>query len=379
MPFSFPASPTVGQTSTQNGRQYVYAGSNTWELVAASGGGGGSSSLVTAASVSAFPGTGSASNLYITTEDQRLWRWDSTASIYVESGPIGGGFAFASVPASATASGTTGQVATDGAYWYYCSAPNTWVRASLSTWSSFTPASVTGLQAWYDASDASTLYDATSGGSLVAADGAVARWEDKSGNGRHATQSTSGNRPLRKAAIQAGKSVLRFDGSNDSLPVDSVASTLSGDDTAFTMFVVAKNTGSNADRVVFSAGSSSTANPMRELALASDQLSYFRRDDSNSSSGGANASTRTTGFGVIGVVQQATSHTMYLNGASVHSASANIGSVTANRATVGCLGRTSDAAFFDGDIAEIIIYNAALSDTDRASLESHLMTKWAIS
>ena len=39
MPLSFPASPTVGQTSTQNGRQYVYAGNNTWELVAASGGG----------------------------------------------------------------------------------------------------------------------------------------------------------------------------------------------------------------------------------------------------------------------------------------------------------------------------------------------------
>jgi len=55
------------------------------------GGGGGSGSVVTAASVSAFPATGSASNLYITTEDQRIWRWDSTAGIYVESGPIGGG------------------------------------------------------------------------------------------------------------------------------------------------------------------------------------------------------------------------------------------------------------------------------------------------
>ena len=33
---SFPASPTVGQTSTQNGREYRYAGNNTWELVAAS-------------------------------------------------------------------------------------------------------------------------------------------------------------------------------------------------------------------------------------------------------------------------------------------------------------------------------------------------------
>jgi hypothetical protein len=36
MPFSFPTSNlTVGQTSTQNGRQYAYAGNNVWELVAA--------------------------------------------------------------------------------------------------------------------------------------------------------------------------------------------------------------------------------------------------------------------------------------------------------------------------------------------------------
>jgi hypothetical protein len=130
MPFSFPSSPSVGQQSTQNGRTYSWTGA-AWELVAASGGSG---SIVTAASVSGFPATGSASNLYITTEDQRIWRWDSTASIYVETGPIGGGFAFASVPASATATGTAGQVAADGSHWYYCSAPNTWVRTALGSW-----------------------------------------------------------------------------------------------------------------------------------------------------------------------------------------------------------------------------------------------------
>jgi hypothetical protein len=70
----------------------LYTRNNSDQLVSITlGGGGGGSSLVTAASVSAFPATGSASNLYITTEDQRIWRWDSTASIYVESGPIGGG------------------------------------------------------------------------------------------------------------------------------------------------------------------------------------------------------------------------------------------------------------------------------------------------
>ena len=82
MPFSFPASPTVGQTSTQNGRQYVYAGNNTWELVAASG-----------------------------------------------------GLSWSSVPASATATGAAGQIAYDGDYLYVATAANTWERAALSTWS----------------------------------------------------------------------------------------------------------------------------------------------------------------------------------------------------------------------------------------------------
>jgi hypothetical protein len=37
MPFSFPQNPSIGALSTQNSREYRYAGNNTWELVAASG------------------------------------------------------------------------------------------------------------------------------------------------------------------------------------------------------------------------------------------------------------------------------------------------------------------------------------------------------
>jgi hypothetical protein len=38
----------------------------------------------------------------------------------------------------------------------------------------------------------------------------------------------------------------------------------------------------------------------------------------------------------------------------------------------------SSAAFFNGDVGEILIYNTALSDTDRAAMESYLMQKWGI-
>jgi hypothetical protein len=44
------------------------------------------------------------------------------------------GFSFASVPASATAAGTAGQVAYDANFAYFCTAPNTWRRVALATW-----------------------------------------------------------------------------------------------------------------------------------------------------------------------------------------------------------------------------------------------------
>lgn len=55
--------------------------------------------------------------------------------------------------------------------------------------------------AWYDASDLTTLWQNTGGTTPVAADGdPVALWQDKSGNGRHLTQSTSTLRPTYKTS-----------------------------------------------------------------------------------------------------------------------------------------------------------------------------------
>ena len=60
----------------------------------------------------------------------------------------------------------------------------------------WTPAEI-ATSLWLDASDLSTIYDTSVGGSLVADGGSVGRWEDKSGNARHAIQATAGNRPVR--------------------------------------------------------------------------------------------------------------------------------------------------------------------------------------
>lgn len=93
-----------------------------------------------------------------------------------------------------------------------------------------------GCDIAYDFSNPANLYDATSGGSLVAADGAIARANDVSGGSGHITQSNSTYRPLRKVAALNGMDVARFDGSNDYMTAGDVADMLNKPVTAIAVY-----------------------------------------------------------------------------------------------------------------------------------------------
>jgi len=250
----------------------------------------------------------------------------------------------------------------------------------------FTPSSIGGLQLWLDAADASTLYDATTGGSLVAADGAVARWEDKSGNGRHFTQSSSGSRPLRKASQQNGKDTLLFDGTNDFFEGSDFSDADSG---GLTVFVVYKRNATGTTHELLTKANTNGVgwfvrhSPSDKLQLNIDlggNNNMFRATSAAVSA----ASYAVVGF--VAVSGQFQSSLFYRNGSAVGMAAASVEGSGAQQppSTTGIvrvgaqeyLGTTYFHA--NANIAEVIIYNSALSDTDRAAVESYLMTKWGI-
>jgi hypothetical protein len=91
-----------------------------------------------------------------------------------------------------------------GRAWRFLTAAAAWTPLSLGA----------ALQGWFDAGDASTMW-ADTGGTVPAGDlVGVARWDDKSGLGRHVTQSGATARPTRDASFTP--SVLTTDG-GDSL------------------------------------------------------------------------------------------------------------------------------------------------------------------
>jgi hypothetical protein len=238
---------------------------------------------------------------------------------------------------------------------------------------------IAGLQLWLDAAAPETLFGATTGGSLVAADGAVARWEDKSGNARHATQATSGSRPLRKTSQQNGRDVLLFDGSNDLLRATYNASGSSG----VTVFVVCKRFAASSF-YAFSNYDYSTGDGRGLLVggNTSNAATAQGRPDGGSDYKSASSGAATTSYVLVTARWNGTSLFAYSNGGGESSVSASSETFQSSDSVVlgaaYAIDPSSIQAFYNVGIGEVIAYNSALSNTDRSAVELYLMSKWGI-
>lgn len=249
----------------------------------------------------------------------------------------------------------------------------------------FSPDTVSGLQLWLDADDPSTLFDATSGGSLVAADGAVARWEDKSGNGRHFTQATSGSRPLRKTSQQNGKDTLLFDGSNDEMVGSDF---LDADTGSLVAFVVLRRNATGASHEILTKATDTAG--WYFGFTNTDTLRLYNGNNSADTRVDTASSVSASSYSLIFLSATAGSfhQPAYRKNGTLLSSGSPSESGGGYRTPV----NTSAAVrlgsqiyngvnyyLFNGNIAEVVLYNSALSDTDRAAVESYLLNKWGIS
>src|SRR5215216_308809 len=142
------------------------------------------------------------------------------------------------------------------------------------------PQTIAGLHGWYDASKITGL----SGGVRVP------QWDDSSGSGNHAVQGSGASQPTYETAVINGLPVVRFDGSNDSLPItntDMLAMTNNA--AGMTAIAVAKvSTAAAVVRQIFTVSSGSVATAVRfkfgQRATGSGVwATSVRRDDVGSS------------------------------------------------------------------------------------------------
>lgn len=240
--------------------------------------------------------------------------------------------------------------------------------ASLGVGSgAFSPASLSGLALWFAARLETGFND----------DDAVATWTDRSGNGRNATQATGTKRPLYKTNIISGKPVLRFDSTDDCLTVSAIDFTGTN---GLTLFVVTANITSATDRVIIESSASFSANAGSFICYrdTSNKVNTNLRGNVGSSLcvGTTNITSAATLIsGVYDMSLAAASEAqLYINGVAegVHTGSTNNTANFGNYA-INIGSRNNGASLpLGGDIAEIILYNRALTTTERQQVEAYL-------
>jgi hypothetical protein len=237
--------------------------------------------------------------------------------------------------------------------------------AAAAPW---TPADIT-TALWLDAADASTV---------TTVNGAVSQWDDKSGNGRNATQATTSSRPAYTNAGLNGLNILTFDGGDTLVGSAQIANP------GFGMFVVCSFADNTTRMGVVDIGNSTN---FRHCVIEQNTF---------------NSPTQSYGFYVAGVALYSSVPTSAGHKIISATSSANPGSVIAATTTYTVNGTTATltsatagnyatigagytiGAFqgnilrLTGTVAEAIAFSAFVDTSTRQKLEGYLAHKWGL-
>lgn len=248
--------------------------------------------------------------------------------------------------------------------------------AFLATAAGFSPASLSPV-VWFDASDATTI---------VSSAGKVSQWNDKSGLGRNVTQATSTNQPTTASATQNGLNVLVFDG-NDSMTYDAGSDII--DFSRITFFVVARGDSPGIQPSFYRTFASRRNVTTTADFQAPNYVGHTRQNANtlNWNNNGTAVSTSipyslATTFLSEGRFNGSSMFHRINNGTEYSTAAAQ-GALQRYFRVAGGIAATAMPAtdnngFWNGRIAELVIFNADLTTTQRDQVRAYLNTKWAV-
>jgi len=238
------------------------------------------------------------------------------------------------------------------------------------TWADLPSSS--NIQLWFRA-DAGVTTNGT---------GNVSVWADQSGIANNATNLTLANQPLWIDNALNGKPVLRFDGVNDELSTLNNVNLTNG----LSIFIVAMNavrkdynglfrihsapySGSSDLEIYWQAGSSGSGNPVYGL----------NRGGTFGGLQAINVQPPAGNYYLYDVIASTIAETQRVSGVTPSSSPLGAPKLPAgvNPAHIG-IGVGFTSGILQGDIAEVVVYNTALSTTDRTFVENFLADKYGL-
>jgi hypothetical protein len=215
------------------------------------------------------------------------------------------------------------------------------------------PEDIAGLEVWLRPESLSAVDNS-----------AVSAWSNE-GSGADAVQATGGFQPTVQTNELDGFSIVRFDGSDDRLTVSDVTN----NDATRTVFIVAKQAANTDQRTVW--GWDNNAR-LRNSAVGGATWGYL----SNQAVTEVDLGGTTTNWTAVTVRYNSTSSVdAYINGGAAQNFDPN--DVYQSGSTQLHIGsRDTGINPWNGDVAEVIIYNSVLSDANKDKVLGYLSDKY---
>ncbi len=229
------------------------------------------------------------------------------------------------------------------------------------------PAPVAGSRLW--------LCTGTLAG--LAAGAPVDHWPDRSDHHADLAQADSVRQPTYQPGVANGHAIVRFDGSDDYLAHNLNTDVAWRGDFSLFVVVAARSLGQPSGAALFASrqrfGGGRSLNTFDVETNGADPGRYRLRTTSNT----YNIAEIVADFLLLGVIHAGNRLNLYADG--VRTRRSPVDATEAKRFDDYLVGasRIGDA-FFDGDIAEIILYDRGLTDDERVHVETYLSNRFAI-
>ena len=231
----------------------------------------------------------------------------------------------------------------------------------------WTPANIT-TALWLDANDGSTITESG---------GVVSQWNDKSGNARHLSQATAGQRPTYDATgFNSLPTIKGLASSTRFLSTNTNSSGFSGGSSLWVVAAATMESGTDSNGRLFSFGQVGFLDFNNEARAA-----VILRNDANNAIRGFRVNTKSTAnvslntTSIFGSVFNGTNHIIYVDGTAAASVSS-----TGNFTSTPLLTLFDDVSgsSWTGKCSEFILGDTTLSDANRERIEGYLAHKWAL-
>lgn len=203
--------------------------------------------------------------------------------------------------------------------------------------------------------------------------GGLSSWADQSGNNHNATQDASGFRPTVVDDVINGEPVVRFNGSNNYLilPNTTDLGIVTND---YQVFIVAKSATSTTDKYYLMATSNNNGHYEIRLNDNVSSGASFLPNTAVTIEGGSTGQYTDGEPQLVSVEATSTYGRLRMNGSDLTQLNETSHSGLSTNLVLGV--QTGGYFWFAGDIAEVILYNAALSPEARDSVETYLIDKY---